>query len=242
LEVIEDKLPKLVRVPKFDGIVSYWGLATHGPDWNTLDWLRREANGAGSHNSAENFANHLASSLSAALSHRKYASPLDIGMGLHFTAYERITGYWVPELFLIRNWGDDSCTSIRPGGFEVRRELYGATNNTMQREQSDGTEERRLATHSHLQNGGNYTFANGDPVLFNIVARATFGVLNQLASRGLSVVPSSRLSHLDMVRRPVEFIAKLLQDFARPDTRRVGGKPHDLAVQPGGLYESTTGD
>jgi hypothetical protein len=55
------------------------------------------------------------------------------GLGLHFTAYEHIDGYWIPELFQLRNWTDESYSQVRTSGFEVRRESFGSVERWPQR-------------------------------------------------------------------------------------------------------------
>lgn len=81
VEVVEDEAPKLVRVPAWRGIIGYWGLAQHDPDWNTLQWLRAKAGLAHQHASAAGFARHLSESLTVALQGRVFAVARDRGLG-----------------------------------------------------------------------------------------------------------------------------------------------------------------
>jgi hypothetical protein len=87
-----------------------------------------------------------------------------------------------------------------------------------------------------------FLFNNGDPVLFNPIANSILTSFAELSRRGHLKDPTSFKTHLSIARRPVEIVSNLLTDFAAPDKRLVGGKPHDLAVCPGGDYHSTTGD
>jgi hypothetical protein len=87
-----------------------------------------------------------------------------------------------------------------------------------------------------------FRFNNGDPTLFNPIANSVLDTFIELLRRGQVKEPTSIEKHLSIGRRPVEIVSKLLADLVAPQTRLIGGKPHDLAVGPGGDYESTTGD
>jgi hypothetical protein len=242
-EVVEDQAPKLVRVPAWRGIIGYWGLGTHGDDWNTLDWLRREAARAHEHASAAVFSQAVAAGLNPALGARQFLDQRDRGLGIHFTAYEWVDGRWVPELFLISNWTDPSCTSVRPTGFRVTRETYATLKAIPDRADDHGAPACRLAVHQALHDFPlMFRFNNGDPELFNGLADAILDSFLVISSRGSPRDPTSAPTHLSIVRRPVEVVSRLTADFLEPGGRLVGGKPHDLAVTPGGIYESSTGD
>src|SRR5262249_19230518 len=85
-------------------------------------------------------------------------------------------------------------------------------------------------------------FNNGDPTLFNPIANSVLATVQQLSIRGQLDEPTSVETHLSIARRPVETVSRLLCDLAVPGERLIGGRPHDLAVNPGGDYRSTTGD
>jgi hypothetical protein len=240
--VVETRASKLVRVGAFSGAISYWGLARHGSDWDTHKWLTDQAGKAASHPSASAFAEHLASALTNTLRARRFRTPPEGGLGLHFSAYERVGDYWVPELFQIRNWVDESYRQVRPDGFEVRRETYGSILGTPDRSAEDGLPARRMEVHSRLQSDVLLRFVNGDPNLFNPLANALLGVFTQLYARGEIKHGNMDKTHLALVRRPVEVLSHLLTDLVPKDKRLIGGKPHDLAVRPGRRYHSTTGD
>ncbi len=63
----EDQQTKIVRVPRFDGAMSYWGLAAWGA-WSTLTFLRERAQRARDFNSAEAFAEDMNRRLRDAIS------------------------------------------------------------------------------------------------------------------------------------------------------------------------------
>src|SRR5215469_14733044 len=134
---------KIVRVPVWRGAISYWGLATHDSDWSTLRWLRERAASASRYSSAEDFARTLACDLTTALRVRRFRSPSERGIGMHFSAYERIDGYWVPELFHIRNWENETYSAVQEG-IIVTRETYGASQGTRDRSEADGDPVQRL--------------------------------------------------------------------------------------------------
>ncbi|SRR5712692_4003572 len=237
----ESKKTKIVPVPAWRGALSYWGLATQKPDWSTLKWLQVRAQKAREHSSAEEFAQAIASELTTALRSRTFQNTLERGMGMHFSAYEELNGCWIPELFHIRNWTDESYSAVREN-FEVTRETFGATQNTRDRSGADRTPERRLHVYKFLQEGKMLIFNNGDPALFNPIANSVLSTLSGLHQQGKLRDPTDVITHLAIARRPVEIASKLLTDFTRNDMRRVGGKPHDLAIAPNGQMTSTTGD
>jgi hypothetical protein len=112
-QVKERQRSKIIRVPPWRGALSYWGLAQFDArQWSTVTWLEAFAKKASASSSPEQFANHLAVVLEQELSRLKFARSVDRGIGIHFTAYERVGGYWIPELFLISNWLDTSYRAL----------------------------------------------------------------------------------------------------------------------------------
>ena len=160
---------------------------------------------------------------------------------MHFSAYERIDGYWVPELFHIRNWEKETYSAVQEG-IIVTRETYGASQGTRDRSEADGDPVQRLVVHKALQDGLMFIFNNGDPLLFNPFASSVFSAMQEIRRRGYLRNPSDAQTHLALVRRPIEIVSRLLSDFAQKGMRVVGGKAHDLAIAPTGDVESTTGD
>jgi hypothetical protein len=111
LKVKETQKTKLIPVRPWRGAMAYWGLAKLGPNMWTLDWLRQQASLAREQDPPEIFAELLAQKLTHAvntLTRQSFVRPENTGLGIHFTAYERVRDYWIPELFQIQNWTDES--------------------------------------------------------------------------------------------------------------------------------------
>lgn len=240
-KVQEAQETKIVRVPAWRGAISYWGLATHASDWSTPRWLRERAASAREYASAEDFARTLARDLTTVLRSRCFQNPLQGGIGMHFSSYEWVEGYWVPELFHIRNWENEAYSGVQKE-IVVTRETYGASQGTRDRSEADSDPARRLVVHKALQDGLMLIFNNGDPLLFNPIANSVFSAMQEIRRRSHLRDPSDARTHLALVRRPIEIVSRLLSDFAQKDMRVVGGKAHDLAIAPTGEVQSTTGD
>ncbi len=242
-KIIEDQQTKIVRVQPFRGAMGYYGLARYGTSWSTLDWLRQRANDAARFACAEDFARDLAKKLNSELNARSFPNPLDKGVGIHFTAYERVGDYWVPELFHIRNWTDPSYSALFVAGVVVTRETYAILKDLPDRSDSHRDPLFRMAVHYALHSDGIiFRFNNGDPVLFNPIANALLDTAQRLAARRHLRQPADANLYLSLARRPVEVVSKFLADLSLPEMRLIGGKPHDLAIAPNGTTESTTGD
>jgi hypothetical protein len=227
--------------------MGYWGLAWLDDGWGTFQWLRDRAEGVGSTDSPAAFAEACAAQLTTELSRRKFANPRHSGLGIHFTAYEYIDGYWIPELFVLSRWTDATYRDVLPDfRFRVTRETYATLRGIDPpdgRSSEVGQAAFRREVHAALHDAPlMFRFSNGDPALFNPIANCVLDTFAQLSSRGQLREPSSVETHLSIARRPVEIVSRLLADFAAPATRLIGGKPHDLAVTFGGIYQSTTGD
>jgi hypothetical protein len=242
-EVVEARKPKLVYVKHWRGAFAFWGLAQCG-QWSTLDWLCGQAQQAGNFSSAEDFANAIAAGLNEDLAKIPLTRAVDKGIGIHFTAYERISDYWIPELFLISNWAGIPYTNIRPDGVGVSRETYHIL------KEKEGVipapEHReprfRIEVHQALQSGTMFRYNNGDPELFNAAANAILDIFFRLMQRRVLNDPSAEKTHCALVRRPIEVISSLLTDFSKEGKRLIGGKLHDLCISPNGTCWSSTGD
>lgn len=234
---------KIIPVHRWRGAMSYWGLAKYPADnWSTVDWLEEQVKSAGQESSPEGFAQRITDKLAEAISKMQFARPVDAGIGIHFTAYEYIDNYWIPELFLISNWADPTYQSLRPTGVGLSRETYHTIAKAPPFPEHREPQ-YRLKVHQYLhQPGAMIVYNNGDPLMFNTAAYAIFGMFRQLVKRGNLANPQRIGIYLAIARRPIEIISAAQRDFCREGTRIVGGKPHDLAITPGGKYHSTTGE
>jgi hypothetical protein len=247
LRIIEDKEPKITRVPAFWGATAYWGLARIGR-WNTKRWLDGQARAADSKKTAHDHALAMAS----AFTEQFRRAPIDRllpphgGLGIHFTAYERIDNSWIPELFVITNFTDETYGDVR-STFEVTRETYRRSPGLPDRPfEEHGEPSNRKAVHEAFHKRGLLLmFNNGNPRLFNPVANSMLETFRALVAAGNLRDATSVETHLALARRPVKVLTDLLADLANRNTRVIGGKPHDLAINPNGPrggYVSSTGD
>jgi hypothetical protein len=241
-KVIESRRSKIIRVRHWRGAMAYWGLAQfNARRWATLKWLNDRARKAARFSSPEEFAKSLAMDLTREISLLNLGSPTAGGIGIHFTAYERINGYWIPELFLISNWLDASYRSLRPEGMGLTRETFHGVS-------GEPPDERhrepnyRLKVHAFLHEGNIIGFNNGDPVLYNPAANALFSMFQEFGVRGKLAGRDEVRTWTALARRPVEIVCKAQRDFCPRGQRLVGGKPHDLAITQNGEYSSDTGD
>lgn len=236
---VESQETKVVSVRHFRGALAYWGFAGSANGTRTVDWLRDRATEATQHESPEAFADSVARQLQAWLQSQAVATDPRFGIGVHFTAYERVSDYWIPELFLISNFAD-LYTSLRATGVGYSRETLSTVTRTP-RSPEDRQHDRRLRVHEFLQRGGWLRFNNGDPLLFNPTADAVQRMLDVARARdALAELTVDRVRH--WTRLPVEMVAELQGKFYRPEVQVVGGRIHDLAVTPLGVYSSDSGD
>ena len=234
---------KIVAVRHWRGAMAYWGLAKYDAySWSTFDWLQEQAKNADQYSSAEEFAQGLTEKLNEAISKMHFVKPVDSGIGIHLTVYEYIENYWIPELFLLSNFTDTSYRFVHPDGVHLSRETYHTIAKVPPRPEHREAQ-YRLKVHERLhQPGGMLIYNNGDPIMFNAAAYAILGMFRALARRGKLARPERVETYLAIARRPIEVVSKAQLDFCQKGTRVIGGRPHDLAVTPGGVYSSTTGD
>jgi hypothetical protein len=91
--------------------------------------------------SAVAFAAHIAEGLNNEIYQLAVAKPIQRGLGMHFSTYECVGGYWIPELFLISNWMDESYKELSPGGFKATRETYATLKGLKERSDDHGKTE-----------------------------------------------------------------------------------------------------
>ena len=242
-KMVETHETKIVCVRPWAGIMTYYGLASVKElGWSTLEWLRTQANRAEELGSPEEFAQNLAKSLQAELSRMRLKDSLAKGIGIHFTAYERIDGYLIPELFAITNFSGTTYEELLPGGVRATRETYGVAFGVDVRPPEHGLPPYRHQVREFLDMGYFLVYNNGDPHMFN-TAFAAIGSLFTVASQRKALLPiQDSREHRAMVSWPIEIVSSTQRRFFREGFRVVGGKPHNLSATPTGQYESDTGD
>jgi len=83
----------------FPGAIAYYGLAGRQNGWQTLAWLRTQASEAGRHGSVQEVG-----STGHSLQANSFGSawPAALGIGLHFSAYERVTTTGFPNFSYLK--------------------------------------------------------------------------------------------------------------------------------------------
>jgi hypothetical protein len=234
---IEWKRTKIIPIRKFRAAASYFGLASCG-GWSTHDWLRSQAREANNFETFEEFAISFRDSLEAELSELTFRDPLNRGIGIHLTGYERIGDYWIPELFFCTNFGGQYR---EVGDLGLSRETFG-TICSMPRIPEHRDHVYRMIVHEYLQRGRMLMYNNGDPEMFNPAARSILTAIETLRRRGKLINPNRIETYRSIARRPIQIVSVLQRDLCRRGERVVGGRIHDLQISPSGRYFSDSGD
>lgn len=111
--------------------MSYWRLATTDTGWDTVTWLRERARNARHFEPEESFARALTKDLTREIKNMRFSEPRHSGLGIHLTVYERVKDYWVPELFKVSNWTDNTYTAVFPDGFKLGARLQVELNDKL---------------------------------------------------------------------------------------------------------------
>ena len=232
---------KIIPVRAWRGAMSYYGLAQIEGLWSTLDWLRDQAGKANAFRTPMDFAQALAKSLDQAVASLPIRREIDKGIGIHFSTYESIDGYWIPDLIHISNWSDPSYTALRSTGVGASADLSGAVSKQNPELKGDVTAVR-LKVHRNIHDGMWPIYNNGDPLLFNKAATTIFDMFKDISDRGILRDPDNIDTIRALARRAVEIVSNIQHDLCRHGTRVVGGRIHDLSIKPNGDYYSTSGD
>lgn len=105
-----------------------------------------------------------------------------------------------------------------------------------------GDEASRKNLHSYLSEGGILTYNNGDPELFNPLAKSIFESVKTLSQRHLLHDPDDVDIYRSLAKQPVKMVKEVQHLFCRSNDRIVGGKIHDLVITPMGEFSSNSGD
>jgi hypothetical protein len=245
---IESGLPKIILVPHFKGAISWWGrvgLAEPGTEQKVLvydaaSWLLERAKLANDFKAteAQKFAEELASEMNYRL--KEFLMDEDEGIGLHFTAYERIETEWVPEFFLIT-----SFTGFTPGGaypagqsiIALRQTYHTLSQNKDFDFAAHGSEPFRNKVLEHLKTDKIhvFTYNNGHVVQFSGYQPFLDILMNQTKNSEYSFSDGRPLF---IVRTMVE-----AQERFRPvNQRAIGGPCCELIIDPlaAEVYSSNT--
>jgi hypothetical protein len=262
-EVVQSTETKIVRVPRHRGILAYWGLAiSEHYHWSTLKWLREQV--AVDHSeSPESFAHHLTEELIREIDRMKFVDPLAGGIGIHFAAYESVGDkYQIPELFVISNFENTNYNSLYAAGNLCTRQTFNVVKAKETGQEVDPLPEHREPDfRQHVQDylyksNNMLLYNNGDPLLFNPIALGVFESIQILRQRGALHAPND----IETYRRVARLIIQTVCDVQRKlvpaersqrntnapmlviSKRRIGGKPHVLAVTPRGEFYPASGD
>lgn len=219
---------KITEIPRLRAAAAYWGLAESTNGWTTHAWLESKAKEAPKFNTLENFASALHADLDKML---LGVPKTDIGIGIHLMGYERVGNYWVPELLLVSNYADTTYSELCC--LHKTRETYHIAFNEQPNERH-GEPECRYKLHGFLAEGGMLVFNNGDPFMFNAVAKPLLEILKKARERGVLRDADSTDTYRALARRPIEAVSKAQHDFFSKDKIRVGGRIHDLVITPEG--------
>lgn len=242
-KILDQETTKILCVRRWAGIMAYCGLSTK-PEygWSTLDWLSTRVSQAKQFTAPEDFANDLKDCLSQELAKMTFRKPIEQGIGIHFTAYERVDGYLIPELFAISNFKDTSYQELHPDGIRVTRETYGVAFQTDDRGPQYAQSRYRRDVHKFLQSNNVLIYNNGDPWMFNSAAGAIGNLFEIARQRKVLRAPSDAKAHRDIVVWPIQLVSKVQRHFVIEGHQKVGGKLHNLSVTQNGEYETDTGE
>jgi hypothetical protein len=253
--IIKSQKSKIVGVRHFRGAMAFWGMGKIGSSF-TYDWLKRQVQDARDFDSPEAFAHAIANRLNERIARQRFVLPIHRGIGIHFSSYENVDGFWIPELFLIANW-HPPYQKVAGMVTASRHTYHWVTNQRNGNVGTHGQQRFRLRVREFLNNNGMLIFNNGDPEMFNQVGGAVFHCINTLEYRGIAVQSESLKRYTELARLPVEVVSKIQESFCRRDEavtrgrrndrlgrdfRLVGGRIHDLTVTPEGRFYSTSGD
>jgi len=228
---------KIIKIEKYKGAISYFGLARY-QNFSTIDWLTDRLIDTKS-KTAEEYAQFLCDKLNEEFARLGINGNENFQLGLHFSCYEEVEGVNIPELFFIHNLIPQPDTN--PYNFTFSRDTYQSLTNEAYNP-SHSSKEYRLAVGNYVNTKGLIWFNNGDPTLFVPAANAIFSAFMNLNRRNYLIQPFGPKECRLMARRPVEIIKAAQRDFCASGKILVGGKIHDISVTPNGVYESSTGD
>jgi len=236
-KIIEYTKPKIMRMEKYHAAASYWGLAKYG-NWDTLEFIKTVLRNSDRNISLSQFVEILKTELELELERILPGDDIQKGIGIHITGFENINNILLPELYLIKNFTDQTYLSLK--NMHAAPQLYGTLPDNYHQNGLTRNEQRNRINH-FLKTGNFFTYNNGDPVLFNNIANSIFSNIKILKNRRLlGRINDEALRSL--AKRPIEIIKRIQADFCPKDKRLVGGKIHDLLITSNRDYTSNSGD
>jgi hypothetical protein len=243
-EILEKQKSKIIRVEKFCGAFSYWGLAAKSKNskWKTYDWLNDMAKRAQNFDQLSLYAEFIKDQLSSEIQKIDIRKK-DRGIGLHLVGYEEdMNGVRVPELFLITNYTD--ITYSNTDEIHLSRELFNKLPEKLKvRSENLSIDDKQLIVKDFLSRGNLLLFNNGDPNMFNPLSKGYNEAMELAKNRNILKDSTDIELYRSIARRPIEMVAKAQKDFYKKDNIIVGGKVHDLVIEKNSKkYTSTSGD
>lgn len=218
--VVESQRTKIVPVKHWRGAMAYYGgwagpVETGGTKLNdkesTLKWLQKQSARARDFSSAEDFASYVAKQLNERIKKTYFDREISKGIGIHFSAYEYVQGYWIPELFHITNYLGTDYQTLRATGVQFTRETYCSIHST-DWSPEDRSDARRLEVKEYLQSEKMLIYNNGDPKMFNPIARAILQSLKEIP-KGRLVRREDPDTYRKIASRVVKIVCDLQREF-----------------------------
>jgi hypothetical protein len=231
--------PKIVRFDRIRAAAAFWGLAELD-GVSTYDWLRSVAStcqGGVARPTLAELAELLCEDLRPRLLARPYKQR---GIGIHLAGYERVKGYRVPEPFLITNWQDESYIKRQPLDWK-RRSHFDVFRTEPASWKHNPDSDERLRFRELLEAGGFYTVNNGDPVMFNPAASATYEMLQQMVTNRRASYSDSPATWGSLATLPIQIVRDFQQGTHVRLKRAVGGQIHNVVIPKTGEPTSTSG-
>jgi len=234
-KVIESKKSKIIPFERKRAAISYWGLTIYDK-FTTYGFIQDHVNRAYDKDDLFTWSQKLGKSLQKELD---ALTTGDIGIGMHITGFERIDGYWIPELILCSNYTDTTYSST--GRIKVTRRSFRHVADDREVEKH-GDIAYRMQVKKFFDSGRILYFNNGDPLLFNPFADAMLkGLEIGKRRRVLNEEDMAKMYRL-LLTMCVRNVSELQTYFFEEGKRIVGGRPHNLSISVSGIFASDTGD
>jgi hypothetical protein len=118
-----DDNKKTISVPKFNGVLSYCGLA-FCDGWNTIKWLEECTKHAVEFNEPHDFVQYMCKEINLIFKKHDYSRKIGMGIIIHFSCYEMIDNEWIPELYSLHNCDPLNARKFLPQGFSCHPNCF----------------------------------------------------------------------------------------------------------------------